>query len=711
MSILGLSRDSWELILCKIDTKDVLRLFWVGNKVLTAILKPVIRDFDFCFATSNSPRLSRLLTAINECSVRPKSFSISLAPHYERLEFVKETDTVERWRSLFPQSLEALSLLLDCAEYPFCTLIANLARIAPNLTTFRSHFLPLVISLPHSLKKLEFGDSSIPHFVETDVVVPLVVETFPLTLTHLKIHRHLRVISKIEASELPFKKMPLTVFQAHINFRSLSDQEAQWSILPNTIVDLDAHFTYGNDEGISFPPPNLGWSTLLPSLTSLCIPTECLAAESMYENCDDALGEQISEKQIEKLSSFFPMSLTSLKTFSKDLPFLTYSVPPVVRAIGPRLRTLSYHNCFLNSAALEAVPFWENPQVFLLAKKMDFAQRRITLAEDENFENFAKNKKHPISLLYRNATSLRTALLSASAIPFLPRTLTSLKFEVVEKDSISLESASKVDSQLSSLNNRMEIDQTLQIKPFWSLLEWPKALTDLNLHFAFQNTILHLGCLPATLKVLKLDIVFPITIEEGGDLAHMSELSAFSVFGPSANSAPIIHSLYGFPKSLISITAFETPISHDVFENVAFQNFFCNLKTLFLQSASYSADVLLYLPSTLTSLTVKTRSDGAELSEKHFESINRAPLVYLGLFGGAKWPQELSFNVLSRYLPKNLATLQLQLDDLLDKDLEDKIAPHIPLTLFSFICLSPKLEDLVAERKLQMSSSEQVRKD
>lgn len=74
-------------------------------------------------------------------------------------------------------------------------------------------------------------------------------------------------------------------------------------------------------------------------------------------------------------------------------------------------------------------------------------------------------------------------------------------------------------------------------------------------------------------------------------------------------------------------------------------------------------------------------------------------LVHLTLSGGAKWPEELSFDVFSRCMPKTLGSFHLDVTDWTGKDLESKIAAHIPLGLSNFHSSLSKLRELVAKAR------------
>lgn len=269
MSIYRLGSDAWKYILEYLDETNIVQLFCTGDSVLLSRLRPLIRDFKFCFDTRTSPSLSSLLWIFKCASNRPNLFSISVGKCHSKLRFIPERYDAEKWKSLFPETLNTLELALECYSPPFSSLLACLANVAPELKTLHIDSIPKELSLPHSLTKLEFGTPVAQSNSKLFVSHPKLIENLPTTLTHLIMHANLHVESEIVASNIPFQKMPLTVFHGTIAFRSLSKQEASWSVLPNSITDLRAKFTYSNNNELFQYPADPTWTQLFPTLHPL----------------------------------------------------------------------------------------------------------------------------------------------------------------------------------------------------------------------------------------------------------------------------------------------------------------------------------------------------------------------------------------------------------------------------------------------------------
>lgn len=698
MSIYSLGSDAWQRIAGYLDALDLLELLSTGDSTLCAALKPSIRDFALCLRTTNAPRLSSLLSLFKRSSSHLSGLSISLAEYYDQLKFVPEEHETEKWQSLVPETLEALQLALDCSSPPFSSLLTSLATVAPKLTALYITKAPKELTLPSSLTKLELG--LLPAFVMPPAAPnhANLLQSLPTTLTHLKIIPNSSLTSEIAASDLPFQKMPLVVFHASITFRSLSKEEARWSILPNTIVDLKASFIYGMRNQFFDPPTDLSWKQLFPGLVSLEVPLGSLAEISLLQKPDASQGEEILAEQIEKIASSFPESLTALQTIMMPIMLGTRNtadVTTVLRAIGSRLRVFQQKAGLLDKSVLQWMPHWEDPRVQLFGVTIDPYTQTEMFAAGENFEIFSKNENHAISQLSRNATSLSPGPFPASALSLLPRTIASLEVRLMQKESFSLESASEASKRNDARNNvgagdsnNLEFNSQLG----WTQLGWPTALTSLQIVMAPQGVPLHLGCLPATLTALIIDSSGPFNYQ-GGNLAHMKRLTFLSVY-----SAPDkwITSLNDLPRSLRSITIEQ---ASEAFEKAELRNFFFHLEKLVLNDQKYSPDVLQWVPPTLTSLALRTVSDKATWNERQFENLAKTKLAFLQLAGDAQWPFTLTLNVFSRFLPKTLATLALNIADWNKKGfLNEDIAMHIPSTLLSFQSTNYKLEGMVKEK-------------
>lgn len=682
-----LSNENWQAILDYLDARDVIHLLWTGDSLLRTRLKHAIRDLLFCLETKKSPSLSSLLSLSKSSSYMPRRFCVSLGTNYESLKLASEDYNAEKWKEFFPEKLESLELLLESDRAPLTSLFASLATVAPLLKTLRTFNITPGLTLPQSLKKLDFGVPATWVPPSEDITEPNFIESLPTTLTHLKICHYMVVKTKIGFEELNFKKMPLSFFHANINFLSLNKNNARWSILPDSIVSLSAQLSYGEDGEFFEISKNLGWKKLFPHLTSLEVPEKSLLDPSINETVANSLGGSLNAKQIESISDCFPRSLTALHLFMDDQRRDVSDVPPIIIAIGHQLRKFSSDSWILPRSALRWMPNWENPDLMLFGTTFNRSSQSLDLSEAENFINFEKNKNSSISLLYQSATSLSPGLLPASAVSFLPRTITKMTFDVPQRDPFSLASVTKAFNRhmYRNTNNDAEaLKLDYHQGVVWKLLEWPKGLTKINLNLRSRKTPLHLGCFPTTLTKLHISASGMIEVE-GGDLAHMTKLSRFCVIGGTFNSVPLIKTLHGLPRSLRSFTAITAPIAPEVFENEEFENFFFNLETLFLKRRKYSANVLLHLPKTLTSLTIHTGAELASWSENQFFSISRTRMRHLSLLGGAKWPETLGYDVFSRYMPKTLAILHLQIDDWKERNFEKEIEPHLPTDLLSLM--------------------------
>lgn len=266
MSIYRLGSDVWQCILPFMDAHDTLRLLLIGDTTLRTCLKPAIRDFCLKLNTLKAPKLSSLLNIFKVSSSRPIRFHISLDNCYRDLLFVREDYTAEKWKTFFPETLETLGLALLCDKPPFTSLLASLATIAPQLKILHIYKVPESIDLPHSLTFLEIGAPHSWQLHSTLLKTPMFIERLPSTLTHLKLYTTFTLVSKIEACNLPFRKMPLTLFHGDVVFSSLTEEQACWSIFPNTIVDLAAKLFYGEKEQLfKSPGPHLSWKQLFPT--------------------------------------------------------------------------------------------------------------------------------------------------------------------------------------------------------------------------------------------------------------------------------------------------------------------------------------------------------------------------------------------------------------------------------------------------------------
>lgn len=703
MSIYRLVSDVWQSILYYLDATDAIKLLSTGDSALRSRLKHAIRDFCFCLQTRTSPRLSSLLCALKDYSRHPLGFSVSLGPYHYKLKFLPETHTAEKWKTFFPETLEVLQLDLECEKPPFTSFFASLAHIAPNLTALRVRQLASELTLPRFLKKLELGTSSIYSGRNSPLNISSLIQRLPTTLTHLQLPGNQRLVTKIAAPNLPFKNMPLVFFQGNICFQSLSKEEALWSLLPNSIVNLTARLSYGEkDEFFEFPR-NPTWTQIFPGLTSIDVPMDSLVDDSMFKKLHTSFDEEIPAKQIETISFSFPTSLTSLQTALLSGSSSKNDLLPTIRALGHRLRFFNCRAALFDRDIVKFLPRWENPKFKLLDSIFDYELQADVLAEGEDFEKFQNDKEHPIFYLNRSATSLNPSILTLSAIPFLPKTLTSMDFNILgATNSFSLESAMEVAKQLHVRNNigvngAANFDFNPQL--VWTHLEWPTALTTLYLRIYQPEILLHLGCLPATLTKLNIQTMSEFELQEGGNLAHIRELTHLQLSGTPRNSGLWFTSLNSLPRSLRSLSLLSAPCAEHVFVNEEFQKFFFNLEELCLDGIFHDANVLLWIPPTLSFLTIMLRGEGGSCwSEKHFENISRTKLASLQLSGPVKWPEELSFDVFSRYLPKTLASLCLYLPDWNGKNFEEEIARHIPDRLLSFESANFNLKTLVDAR-------------
>lgn len=711
MSIYRLGSDAWENILFYFDVPTILRLLLTGDNTLRTILKPAIRDFVLCIDSATSPSLSSLLNFVKRTCTTPRRLSLSLGTWNEYLRFASEDYTAEKWKSLFPETLTTLEIALQCKEPPFSSLLSSLAILAPRLTTLYIQDVPERLSLPQTLIFLEIDVPDDWVQRTTDVEHPAFFETLPPTLTYLKFSPKIFIKHKIEATNLPFAKMPLNLFHGNITFSSLTKEQACWSILPNSVVDLSAELCYGEDAVFFENPTKRTWKQLFPNLTRLNVPLESLADHSITKDLYTALEEGITDEQIKSIGASFPASLTAINLVTPRSLRLHSDLPLVIGAIGEQIRTFEFEGSLSFARVLEWLPKWENPKIRLLKQVLSSNSSETVIAEHENFETFVSDKEHPIYLLCANATSLDPGKLPASILSFLPRTLTSINYETAVQEPLCVASATKAfERGISNYKNvvhdvNKQRDQKFDPQLGWTALGWPQKLKTVNITLNGDQS-LHLGCFPPTIQDLSLNVWDSVGFTfEGGDLAHLTELSNLSI---SSFSTPLITSLNGLPSSLRSLIAKGKPFSDDVVLNPALQNYFPNLERLNFAGYEVSPDVLLHLPSTLKALYIKLGQFrfGACLAEKHFEKISNLKLARLMLLGPAIWPEDLSFDVFSRYLPKSLVFFTLSLSDLNDKGSEEIIAPHIPLTLLSFHSRSSMLTNLVKERIKKSKSSQ-----
>lgn len=478
--------------------------------------------------------------------------------------------------------------------------------------------------------------------------------------------------------------MPLTLFQGNIKFPCLSKEDASWTIFPSTIEYLTAELFYGETGEFFEFPKNPSWKQLFPSLKSLKLPLDSLVELPLATGLSTASVGQISGEQIESIRSSFPESLTHLEMTPIDSDFYE-CLPMVVLALGHRLTRYNFENCRFSSDMLKWMPKWENPSVKFTKIITDDIRTLEIAPKDENMETkFSLNKKHPISHLYRNATSFDTEKIPASKISLLPRTLTSLTFAMDEQEPLSLKNLflERFSSSISELG-------------------WPPNVTKIRM--TYNGGPLHLHGLPFTLKELCIVALRPMEVESGSDFSVFSKLSIFQVLGASKL---LVNTLHGLPRSLNTLSAASTRVTADsVFLEPDFQNFFFNLERLVLTGRDYSADVLLYVPKTLKALLVSISATGPCLNEKHFENIAKTKLAYLSFQEVIKWPKTLNFDVFSRFMPSTFAYLALDLDESqMTEGFEKELAPHIPNTLLEFDSDNSLLCDLVRDRMKQKNS-------
>lgn len=702
MSIYRLGSDAWEVILGYLEASDTIQLLLCGDTTLWSCLKPAFRDFVVCLRSVKAQRLSSLLSIFNDLCSKPRRFSITLEDGYKGLQIISEEYTAEKWKSFWPENLDTLELAIPCDKPPFSSVLASLGTLAPRLKNLYAQKVPQTISLPQSLTFLEIGYSELK-YPRNAALGPLFDDNvLPSTLTHLKFSTNMFLTTTIDATKLGLRKMPLKYFHGNITFYSMTEEQACWSILPDTITHLHARLHYGaRNQKFGFPK-NLTWKQMFPNLKHLEIPLESLGDASTISSVPVTSEGQISEKQIETIRSLFPATLTALSTISDPSTQLSHGVPLIIRALGDRLT--SYKDCYtrFGPAVLKWLPKWENPKVSLMKTEYNRMIMRTMISESENFENFLQ-KDHPISLLYRSATSLNTGFLLASAISLLPRTLTSLELISTDQEPFSLASASNALKRMK-LNGKTDdsVNTDYENGFAWPLFDWPPNLTHLKLSPCAPQP-LHLGCLPDTLSKLyiKSHDMFEL---EGGDLSHLTKLEDFCFV---VTSETVINSLNGLPRSLTWINTLTMPIAAAVFENPDFQNFFSNLQILNLSVREYSANVLLTLPRTLKTLILLISRDGPCLSESHFENISFAiKLTFLSLSGDISWPEELDMDLFSRFMPFSLATLSLNLFRLQDKKEKiEKLANHIPNTLLEFTSGNDLLHRLVQTRITEYRSS------
>lgn len=355
------------------------------------------------------------------------------------------------------------------------------------------------------------------------------------------------------------------------------------------------------------------------------------------------------------------------------------------------------------SQDLKWLPKWKNPRVGLMKTTNEDISTHDEIIEGDNLEEKkVSNKNGPISLLSSNATSLDTDELPASVICYLPKTLTLLEFDISEREPFSLESVSKASKQSSCNHNDINsASNDILPRPAWLQLCWPPKLTSLTIYMR-QTQPLHLECLPPTLKKLVIVVCSQLKFE-GGDLAHMAELSTFRLFGQTQG---VITSLRGLPRSLQSFAACTTFVDEQPLLQPDFENFFFNLTSLDLTRGKFGADVILHLPRTLKVLNIDISANGPPLREEHFKKISHLKLARLVLDGDIVWPAELSYDVFSRFLPRSLAYLQLRLRILQNSAfVPENLAPHIPLTLLQFESSNKQLESLVQSRIRQFRMS------
>lgn len=697
MSIYRLGSDVWENIVLYLDISDSIRLLITGDTTLRTRLKPAIRDFVHCLSTPTSPSLSWLLNIVKHTCYKPRRLSLSLGTWHQLLRFVDEKYTAEKWKTLFPEHLETLELALWCYAAPFTSLLACLDTVTPELKKLLLYHVPEKLALPPFLTSLEFGaleGRSLDY--KSALSAPNFFETMPTTLTSLKIDSTITLKPQIDADKVPFKNMPLTVFHACINFLSFTEDQARWSILPNTLLDLRAELRYGIDREVFKFPSVPSWRQLFPSLKSINVPLKCLTDAPYFLELSSEMDGQILEEKFKKIRNSFPESLTALSLVPIRSPYVRAAytdIPIVVKALGAQLRSLKHSREFTSPLVIKLVPKWENPRVTLLKTIPSLFSPALEIDESENYQNFL-GKNHPISHLYRNATSLEPGLLPASALSFLPRTITFMKFDVAQNEPLSLKSASEAYERLKS--NAMD-SCTTNFEPNlgWKVLRWPPSLTKLMLAFHLPQP-LHFGCLPATLTDLSIIVKSGCVLTfEGGDLAHLTELSELQLM---SFVGPLITTLNGLPRSLRTLSATGDPIGSEVLANPGLQNFFFNLEILDISGCDSDADVLLYLPKTLTILYIKIIQDGAAMCEKHFEGIFRNKLSRLILIGDANWSPELNLDVFSRLLPESLVYLFLSLRQLEKSGFSQKIAPLIPETLLTFESADFALKTLVEDR-------------
>lgn len=696
MSIYVLCSDIWEIIVCFLDGLDNINLISTGDRTLTARVKPVIRDFKFTLPPSKVIPLSSLLSIVKRHSNKVGILSIGKD---EGLQFQPEALTAEKWEEVFPQTLETLQLSVWTKVSPFTHLLGSLSIVAPKLKVLHLTVIPRNLTLPSSLTKLEIGyfSGEIKHML-VKVSLKISLKILPTTLTHLKFSPQHFLNSNLSVKELPFKKMPLKVFHANINFSSIDYDEALWSILPNTIEDLRAQLTYSRYEDFDAPKPNLSWAALFPNLSRLEISGHNLIDDLLIAGFGISSGKPLNATEIEILSNYYPKTLTNLIIYQEGGFEVTPHIDAIITAIGHRLRLFSTYDDELPNDFLALIPHWQNPHTELVSTESQHFER---LSERETRENFL-NKNHPISLLNRNVTRLKTSYLPATAIPLLPKNIKSITFALCGSETIS----SPHRSEMSSYPN-VNIQEDVSYSSSWELLQWSPHLTKLEIIGGKlpPGTSFSFKCLPPTLTKLQISCRGLMEVTES-DLSHIEGLFSFSFSG----CAPILTRMQDLPRSLRKIDVDGAPIAREVFETEGAENFFYNLRTLILNRVGLHVDGILRLPKTLTRLSVDP--DDGVWTEEHFKVFSEMKLSELDLYSYATWGESIPLDVFARYLPSTLAHLTLELTDLNAKKNAYDIAQFIPTGLNTFYsCSNPVLNAavkcIIASHRIQDESDEE----